>query len=64
MGIRFVTFHELFKVECKKCGSNDVDIYPQDCSECGMTIEAICNKCKSGFNYHDFKTIEEKNKEQ
>ena len=55
--LRFVTLKDLFEVKCKKCGSNDVSLWAQDCPECGTCITAVCHKCDQKFDYHDFKKV-------
>jgi len=51
----FIMFSDLFEVTCKKCKSDDVWIYVDECLECGNTINGECNSCGSKFDYHDFK---------
>jgi len=50
---------DLFKIVCKKCNSDNVYLYVEECVECGSFINAECNNCKSKYHYHDFKLIEE-----
>ena len=57
MAKRFLRLTDLFEIKCKKCGSTDVDLSADTCEECGHTIDAYCNKCKSQYKYHDFKKI-------
>lgn len=56
---RYVRFDDLFTVTCKKCGSTNVDLWTEDCSECGNSVTASCSKCGSHYAYHEFKKIEE-----
>jgi len=57
---RFLKLTDLFTITCKKCNSNNIDLIPSSCDECGDIISAICNSCGSKYDYHDFKMIEEK----
>jgi len=57
---RFQKFDDLFIVRCKNCNSEDVDLTPEECSECGLTIKAECNNCGQTYDYHSFKKIEVK----
>jgi hypothetical protein len=57
MATRFLYLRDLFEIKCKKCGSINVEIYSEECHECGNLITAECNKCKSKYDYHDFKQV-------
>ena len=63
---RFLNLEDFFTITCKKCGSTEVDLWTDDCPECGTTITATCKKCNSRYHYHDFIQVEvwyEKGKE-
>ena len=48
----YVTFEDRFKVVCKKCGSEKVDISVDECKEkYNYQLSAYCNNCKTKFNY-------------
>ena len=51
---RYQKLTDLFTVTCKKCGSTDVDLFGDNCEQCGLSVIAECNKCKSRFDGHDF----------
>jgi len=51
----FIKLTDLFEVKCKICGSIDVDLYTDNCNQCGDSISATCNNCKNRYCYHDFK---------
>ena len=55
--LRFVTLRDLFEIKCKKCGSNNVSLWAEECPECGTHITAVCHKCDQKFDYHDFKKV-------
>lgn len=50
----YLKFSDLFEINCKKCGSNDVNTYVDHCEECGDSINAECNVCGSKYDYHEF----------
>lgn len=54
---RFLRLEDLFTVTCNRCGSTDVDLWAEECGECGTNITATCNKCNLKYNYHNFKQI-------
>ena len=54
----FLRLTDLFEIKCRKCGSIDVTLSVDECEECGNTVSAYCSKCKSNYEYHDFKQIE------
>lgn len=55
----FQRLDDEFRIICKSCGSEDIDLSAQDCKDCGIMINAECNKCGNEFNHHDFKKIED-----
>lgn len=56
---RFLTLKDKFKIMCRQCNSEDVDLSVEDCVECGDTVLGVCNKCGSKYSYHAFESIEE-----
>jgi len=54
---RFEKIEDYIEFKCKKCGSNDIWIYAEECNECGLYINSECNSCKAEYKYHDFKQI-------
>jgi len=59
MSKRPVRLQDKFQITCKKCGSTDVDLYPENCGICGVIIDAHCNSCKEDYKKHDFEWVEE-----
>jgi len=55
---RYQGLTDLFTVTCKQCGSTDVDLYGDSCSEWGNFVNATCNNCESKYDYYEFKTGE------
>jgi predicted amidophosphoribosyltransferase len=49
---------DLFRVTCILCGSSKVTLTAEGCEDCGAFVNAECDECGVGFDYHAFKTIE------
>ena len=54
----YLMFDDLFKIVCKKCGSDNVDWVINICNACGSSLDAECHDCKSRYSYHDFIFVE------
>lgn len=51
---------DYFKVECRKCGSENVWLHVQECARCNDSfIEARCEDCGNNYEYHKAGWIEE-----
>ena len=55
----YLQLKDLFKITCRSCGSERVDLTCECCEICGYTIGAVCNECGSNFDYHKFLFKEE-----
>jgi ribosomal protein L37E len=51
---RYQRLSDFITVTCNRCGSADVDLSSDECSQCGSEISSECNACHAKYEYHDF----------
>lgn len=56
---RFLNLTDFFLIKCKRCGSENIEISVEECSECGDSVKGECNDCHLEYKYHNFAKLTE-----